>query len=116
LETYHDVRAEWASISKKKKELMLEERKALTQQFRRPLRILFSPHTCSLKTMLSIKVNEGTKQKCSILPPLSVKDDRMCNYAFMLCPTEHFPWHTYMFAFRYYTYMLLYLKDSIDER
>jgi hypothetical protein len=91
LETYHDVRAEWASISKKKKELMLEERKALTQQFRRPLRILFSPHTCSLKTMLSIKVNEGTKQKCSILPPLSVKDDRMCNYAFMLCPTEHFP-------------------------
>jgi hypothetical protein len=81
----------------------------------KPLRVLYSPHT-SLESMLSIKRNESTDQMFSILPPLSVREDKSFCYAFILCPTEHFPQHTYMSAFQYCTYMLLYLKDCIDER
>jgi hypothetical protein len=105
------VRLEWASSSKEKKQIMLEERKALTQQFMKPTRVLYSPHT-SLESMLSIQRNESTDQMFSILPPL---EDKSCYFAFMLCPTEHFPEHTYMSAFQYCTYMLLYLKDCIVE-
>jgi hypothetical protein len=115
LGSYHDVRLEWASIPEERKKIMLEEREALTQQFLKPTRVLYSPHT-SLEAMLSVKVNESTDQKFNIFPPLSVREDKSCYYAFMLCPTEHFPQHTYMSAFQYCTYMLLYLKDCIDER
>ena len=115
LHTYHEIRNYWASISKEKKQQILKQRAALVKQFLVPTDCLCSPNT-PLKKFLADKPQKDSGQLISILPHMSLSQDKVCYYAFMLCPTEHCPQHTYMSAFQYCTYLFLYLKDAIDER
>jgi hypothetical protein len=77
--------------------------KVLTKQFMSSTRVLCSPHT-PVKTILATRTKEESGERLSIfVPALSVPEDKGCHYAFMLCPTEHCPQHTYMSAFQYCT-------------